>query len=117
MKTELAPTRFIGSRFRLCLASLLLAVLACTAQTQAPPQVQEPLPREHHHAHLQAYRHHVDALKEAYLKCEQAAATSLLTGPKAMQCSEVYERLKTVAFAGRYDALQLWWRSERDGER
>jgi hypothetical protein len=88
----------------------LLMLQACAAPVDEPPHTALPA---HHQAHVQAYNVYVQSLKQAYLTCEQAAATAVVSGAAAMHCSTVYERLKTAAFAGRFDALNRWWQGER----
>lgn len=50
-------------------------------------------------------------LKHAYLACDRAAMTGLLTSVGIMRCSMVYETLKDRAFGGDFLKLHEWSRA------
>ncbi|HSF63938.1 MAG TPA: hypothetical protein VLA78_06105 [Paracoccaceae bacterium] len=51
----------------------------------------------------------VEALKRAYLDCEQAALDERLASGDAATCSSIYEALKSRAFGGDSEALRFWY--------
>lgn len=50
----------------------------------------------------------VDRLKTVYLECSRAALAGRLSSAAIMQCSVVYEELKSRAFGGDFDKLLAW---------
>ena len=55
----------------------------------------------------------IAALKAAYLECDRSASQRLLAIGEALECSQVSEALLTRVFAGDFDQLLAWWRSEK----
>jgi hypothetical protein len=51
----------------------------------------------------------IEALKTAYLRCEQAAQTGQLQTAAIAQCSEIYHDLKDKAFDGDFGRLRSWY--------
>jgi hypothetical protein len=51
----------------------------------------------------------VEALKIAYLRCEQAAQTGQLQTAAIAECSEVYHDLREQAFDGDFGRLRAWY--------
>jgi hypothetical protein len=82
-------------------ASLLLATVASNPHAQ-------PLDGRH-----MAVDRDVQALKAAYLRCEQAATERLLDIGDAASCSVIYEKLLKVGFGGDFKRLLAWWQTER----
>lgn len=50
----------------------------------------------------------VALLKRAYLDCERRALTEGLPTGEVVRCSEIYERLKLLAFGGNWMMLREW---------
>lgn len=51
----------------------------------------------------------VDALKAAFLQCDDSSRQTALDSGSAAHCSVIYERLKQRAFDGDWERLRAWW--------
>jgi hypothetical protein len=82
-------------------ASLLLATMASRPHAQPLDSRQAAVEPE------------VQALKAAYLRCDQAATERLLGVGDAASCSVIHEKLLKVGFGGDFERMLAWWQAER----
>ena len=59
----------------------------------------------------------IEALKQAYLRCSDAALSGRLHTGGVQYCSEIYEELKERAFEGDFLRLLAWSRAQADARR
>ena len=56
-----------------------------------------------------------DALRLAFLECENLASSALLGSADAGRCSLVYEQFLRREFQGDFAKLLAWWQAQRRG--
>jgi hypothetical protein len=105
MSADLPHSRNLAARA----AHPLHGALSCAAFTLGLAVL--PAAMAHVHSNVELKAVSIDALKTAYLACDQAAVEGRLSGAAVMQCSVIYEELKQRAFGGDFEKLLAWSRS------
>lgn len=59
----------------------------------------------------------IEALKTAFLQCDEASRQVAMDSGAAAHCSVIYERLKASAFGGDWEKLRAWWSEAQAGRR
>jgi hypothetical protein len=54
----------------------------------------------------------IEQLKQAYLECDRRSSRAVLDASTAKSCSLTAEELLQRGFAGSFEQLLAWWRSE-----
>lgn len=104
-----------------CVAALAMAAMA-PASAETPPSachlqaspVHPLLDRDGTLSRYEQLPQH--CLKAMFMRCTAEANQQILDFGSAAACSIGYEALLKTGFAGDFQALMAWWRTQRGGE-
>jgi hypothetical protein len=112
----------MSQRVMRCAAALLAVAAMVPTFAELPPQACEVQPSPVHplldrdgtlSRYEQLPQHCLEAL---FMRCAAEANQQILDFGSAAACSIGYEALLKRGFAGDFQALMAWWRTQRPGE-